>query len=1123
MTDAQFKASDPACSVWLSAHAGTGKTKVLVDRVLRFLLQGAPPSSIICITYTKAAAMEMQLRIRKKLTEWVSADEKKLQKSLHSLLGRDALDQECTMARTLLCRLMDDCDGVRVQTIHSFCQSILASFPVEAGVTPHFQLMDERTSQELFQEARQRFLGDVATEGHDSQLMQALADVAAGVSDMGLQDIMKALAGQHRRIAELMRGASALIRLNTRLYHYWGMPYRTSAEDILHPQGGLYQAECKEQLLATVALLLAEKSKTVKALGQAIVSWFDSDGSPTAFGAYTKSFLKADGDKKTPRAFYTETFAKAHPQQAAWLDEEQERVYQLRERLEGARVARFSEAVLSIAEGVLSLFQALKREAGWLDYDDLIAHTLDLFRQDGMAAWVMVRMDQQFKHILIDEAQDTSPQQWLLTQYLIRELYDASVMESPRTLFVVGDEKQSIYSFQGADPRGFELWQRYYEAHFDQQGLPFEHLSLDMSFRSSQAVLEVVDACFPSSRHDVWRQGQAGQVELWPLVEKQKVETPVSWEVEEPLYFQESPVQRLCDNVATSIAGWLRDGRQLASQGRAVEAGDIMILLQKRKPLAKRLAAALMRAGIPVAGADRLKLNDHLAIQDVMALANWSLHPDDDLALACVLKGPWIGYSEDQLFELSYNRGEALLWQRLAESDAVSFDRLNEIRYQARSLSPHDWLFYLLEKLNGRIECKRRFGDEVDELFDELLNQSLVFESGHTPHLQSFVHWLHASDTEIKRELEQASGAVRIMTVHGAKGLQAPIVILPDTTRTPDAPRGVLWWDDMPDGESICFAQPVGSQSHKIRGIKDALKARDKEEYLRLLYVAMTRAEDELYVCGWEPSKASKQRSWYDVISGGLSTLESKQELEDGRIRLAYEQTAAVDVRKCEEKKRADVPPPIWLSQSARKESAPRILSPSLSYAGEEEHYGDGDGSELAIARGNLIHGLLQWLPKPEASFEKSVLFDMAHALAVSVEGLNIEVVVEEVWRIRQDRRFDTIFSKTSMAEVSLVGYVRGVGGESLPVSGQIDRLLIEDGVLHVVDFKSNRVVPQTPEDVPTAYIHQLWMYRALLAASYPDYSIKTSLLWTASPEWMVIPQELLDRYGECALDSLAA
>lgn len=1118
MTDIQTMASDPAHSVWLAAHAGTGKTKVLVDRVLRLLLAGAELSSVLCITYTKAAAMEMQLRIRKVLSGWVMAPEETLKSELSVLLDRPATNDEIRLARVLLCRVIDHPQGLQIQTIHAFCQGLLSKFPVEAGLSPHFTVMEEEAANQLLQEATSRLLLLRVNDPKDEAIMvQSLAHVASCVADSTLAEMLKAVVDDHALFFSLLAPPQGRKKLIGRVYQNLQTNPEETGETL---QASLMQKlqSLKPDLHATL-LSLMSGSKDQQKLGLQLENWLLHSNDPSATTALADACLTGDGEPR--KKIFTLAKNDAHSQILGQLRDLAVAHEQSRRAL---AVANYSEALILLADGLLGIYRTLKQQRALLDFDDVIMGVIALLSQDGISGWVMSRLGYRIQHLLIDEAQDTAPAQWMLTDRLLSELFQPDMAGSqPRTLFVVGDAKQSIYRFQGADPALFSHKRNDYRHWFAATGSPFVELTLDRSFRSSPAILQVVDrvCSMPqlqaalgvfSDDHAVHRHEDASIVELWPLISLPKPETPMAWDVTIPLYAQHDAAHLMACELAATIKEWLDGKRILPSKGRPVEAGDIMILVRRRGTLVKALSRQLQQAGVPVAGADRIVLADHLAVKDVLVIAQWCLLPEDDLALATLLKGPLFALDEDALFALAHNRKETSLWQKMQQDGhPEQVQALQSLFEKARHETPYRFMTYLLQTLGLQMQMKARMGSEVDDVCHELLAQTLKMQQAGSCSLQECVATLQQAASQIKRDLEQGVNAVRILTVHGAKGLQSPIVFLPDTTRKPDN-KDKLWWEEN-NQHHTCYAVPSGVKPpERVAQLKQAIRQTEYEEYLRLLYVALTRAEDELYICGATHNATAQEGSWYELMSHVLADCEGmkKEPARDGEKMVVASPQIRVVPQALPSQAASSEPLPSWVQASLPAEEKANFMRPS-----EMLHHAE---SGALAARGTLIHRLLQWMPQPDHADALNDLTARAAGWAEQEPQGGIAAVVEEVWRVRSDPNLAWIFGTGSKAEVAL----RAQHPSGRIISGQMDRLIVMPDGVHIVDFKSGRDVPAHAAEAPQSYRRQLADYVWLVRRLYAGRPIRAYLLWTATASLMEVNSELLENDG-LQLDSNAS
>ena len=798
-----------------------------------------------------------------------------------------------------------------------------------------------------------------------------------------------------------------------------------------------------------------------------------------------------------------------------------------------------------------------------LDYDDLILKTRALLRDPSVAQWVLFKLDGGLDHLLVDEAQDTSPDQWDVIRMLTEEFFAGEGRRDvPGTVFAVGDAKQSIYGFQRADPAAFAAMR----AHFaDKAGAArqrMEAVDLNVSFRSAAALLAAVDGVFAEAPardglmleghdlvHDSLRVGQAGRVEVWPPADPAEVEPPAPWAVpvagDAAAAAEAPPRARLAWLLAAKISRWTRDPggaddpeSRLDSKDRRLEPGDIMVLVRRRNPFVEELVRALKQRGVPVAGVDRMVLSDQLAVMDLVALGRSLLLPEDDLTLASVLKGPLVGLTEERLFDLAYGR-DGSLWAELKRraAEGPDFEEAHAFlsRLQARAdfVRPYELYGELLGAGGGREKLLARLGPDANDPIEEFLSLALAYEREHVPGLEGFLHWLEAGRQEIKRDLEHGADAVRIMTVHGAKGLQAPVVFLPDTLQTPPAERGLLWLDGaQADGALALWPLRQSYDGAAARQARDEARRKRQEEYRRLLYVAMTRAEDRLYVCGWNTRKAAPEDCWYNLISAAMPSIAGAESVDydftalveggwrGAGWRLLHPQGAAPEARAEAVTRVTETPLPPWALTPAPAEVAPpQPLLPSRLPA-DEPPAGSPLGAAGAqrFARGVLIHRLLQSLPDLPADRRRSAAQRFLGRPVHGLEPAACAAIADEVLAVIESADFAPLFGPGSRAEVPIVGAIprRGGGpGDSAPevVSGQVDRLLVTPEKVLIVDFKTHRAAPRDEADVPVMYLKQMALYRAVAQEIFPERQVSCLLLWTEAARLMHLSDAILERH----------
>jgi ATP-dependent helicase/nuclease subunit A len=1157
----QRRATDPAASVWVAASAGTGKTQVLTERILALLLEGAAPERILALTFTKAAAAEMSKRIAERLGPWATMADAKLEQDIAALLGRPADAAEKNRARTLFARVLDAPGGMPIQTIHAFCQSLLRRFPLEAGIAPHFALMDERDAGEMLAEAREEVLARAQSAQDGGALRAALAQVTRHVNEDAFAELMAELARARGRLERMFRrfgagsdsGAGAVEALRRAL----GLrPGDTPAS--------IVAGACADGAFDALGLkfaageLRASTKKTDGERGEGLARWLESDPAARidSFRDYANLFLTFSEEMPKVRArLVTKDVAAEAAGIEAILDGEAARLLAAEHRRRAAATADATAGLLALAEALIGAYAERKRARALLDYDDLIHAAERLLAAEGNASWVLYKLDGGIDHILIDEGQDTNPEQWRVVAQLAAEFFAGlgrheALGLSPRTVFAVGDVKQSIFGFQGADPDAFLAMRDQFAAKARAAARAFRTVDLNVSFRSVAAVLDAVDAVFarPEAasgvnldgapiRHEAFRAGQAGLVELWPPVEPRPSDEPPPWKPPVERTRGDSPEARLAGLIARRIARMVREREMLPARGRPIRPGDVMVLVRRRTAFVDALVRALKELGIPVAGVDRLVLTEHLAVMDLVALGRFALHPEDDLTLATVLKGPLAGLSEDDLFVLAHER-EGSLWRALnaqAEGNpafARARDALGDLLARADFVPPFEFYADVLSARRGREKLLARLGPDADDPLTVFLDLALAFEDAHPPSLEGFLHWLERGEIEVKRELEHGvPDAVRVITVHGAKGLQAPVVFLPDTMQVP-ARGPKFFWTRAADGAragepapEVLLWPPRRAFAEEVAETERArAAARDGNEFRRLLYVAMTRAEDRLYVCGWRGKNAAPEGNWYELIREGLQGiateieepfLKEKENAETAGatvLRLAAPQAKGAK-RESEAKAagRAPEPLPDWARTAAAPEPVPpRPLAPSRPQ-GEEPGPTSPLGADegLRFRRGTLLHRLLQHLPNLAAERRGAAARRWLERMAGDLDSEIRERLAAEAIGLIADPAFAHLFGPNSRAEVPVAGAV----GDTA-VAGQVDRLAVAPDSVFVLDYKTHRRPPANESQVPELYLRQMALYRALLAGAFPGRRVRCALLWTEGPRIMELSDAALDRFA---------
>jgi ATP-dependent helicase/nuclease subunit A len=1161
----QAIATDPRCSVWVSANAGTGKTFVLTRRVVRLLLAGTPPERILCLTYTKAAASEMSTRVFALLASWIALDEAELDRALSELLGRAPSDEERRRARTLFTAAVETPGGLKVQTIHAFAERLLQRFPLEAGVPPGFVILDDAQARQLRRASIDAVLAKSASNPA-GRLGRALDTAVAYASEDRFDDIIAAALSWRDWLETAVRlpedpaydGAKGLALAEALYRQHFAVRPTVTTEAILNEMAAILR-DCD---LSALAKMFRAGTTTDQDRADDLQKAAEAPDAPSRVEALSDFFMTAQGG---PRArLMTNRLAAQHPAKLEVVSRAQVRFVELDRELKALAVVDATMALHHLASAVLQNYQRAKQARAALDFDDLIAHTCNLLASRSQAQWVLYKLDSGLEHLLVDESQDTSPDQWRIVATLAEEFFAGTgAIATPRTVFAVGDEKQSIYSFQGAAPEMFAEMGRQLADRARHAAIPFHHVALDVSFRTTAPVLETVDRVFSNAdrtpgipqgmegiRHVAKRLGQAGSVEVWrpePYVSPSA--TPAFAPLDEEA--AASPIVRLADRIAATIGRWLADGEILASAGRPVRAGDIMILVRKRRPFAPPMIAALKSRGIPVAGTDRLALTDHIAVQDLISLGEFLTLPENDLALAEVLKSPIFDFNDQDVFQLAHGR-RGTLWQSLLEQAkseprfAAAADDLRRWRKAADFAPPFEFFSTLIERDGVRQRLLARLGAEAADPIDEFLDLALAYDDTAPPSLTGFLHALDTDRPEIKRDMDHGADEVRVMTIHGAKGLEAPIVFLPDTcqgaTRAGQSPRLIplanLIRPGVPHAQPFVWPIKGSTSLQQIGNAKAALARTEREESDRLLYVALTRPRDRLIVCGYEGRQARPAASWWDTIATALDIAAAGSDADPVVYRSTCDQSAPPDGQAPAVAADAQpLPLPDWVGRPAPREPATSLpLAPSRLAAYESDSDGEPLKDEPIVPalyepagmspvdpvlgdrflRGTVTHLLLEYLP----TIEPPLRLRGAHALlerhANTLSESARASILQETFAILDDPTFSAIFGPESQAEVPIVAELADPAGKRPPMrlAGAIDRLaLVGDDVL-IVDYKTNRSPPDDPSQVAEIYLFQLAAYRLAVEKIYPGRRVRGLLLWTHAARLMEIPRETLDTYA---------
>ncbi|WP_369821018.1 double-strand break repair helicase AddA [Novosphingobium sp. CCH12-A3] len=1141
LRDNQAHAVHPQRTVWLSASAGTGKTQVLSARVLRLLLQeGVEPEQILCLTFTKAGAAEMATRVNEVLASWVRLPEIELAAQLKAI-GAPFGPETVARARSRFAAVLD-CPGggLRIETIHAFCQWLLASFPVEAGLRPGSRAMEDRDRALLVRQVLAELLVSAEIEG-DEALIDGLASLSRRMSEDQVEAFLLRCAGA----LDLWTGPGA-----------WQPPLRPRINRVI----GLGEDDGPESLAAMCAddrfdcesvrrcmeMNSAWGTKSGIETANTLGDWLAAgpEGRLNTFAALKSQFLTAKDEAKS-----TTNIEKKQPGYADYAARVIACVEAVKARKAQLDLADLLETALTIGRRFALAWSDAKAREGFIDFDDQIRTAADLLTKRTSAEWIRFKLDRRFDHILVDEAQDTNASQWeIVLEGLVSDFFTGEGQRGPavRTLFVVGDYKQAIFGFQGTSPENFAQASLRVREQLDQVAQILSdpdrkllELGLGQSFRTSRPILEFVDRAIDHlgwDRLGLDRKPERhvgldipGTVGLWKIVGDDAPdeeddggggdqgggdEGAESW--------LSRPDRKLADQIALQVKAWIDSGFPLGKAQRHAGAGDVMVLVRKRKELAGLIVARLHARGVPVAGVDRLRLGAPLAVKDLVAALRFAAQPLDDLNLAALLVSPLIGWSQEDLLEHGYRRQGVRLWDWLRQNEGpatfATMEQLRSLLARADFDPPQVLLHWLLVgPWDGRRRLVARLGREANDPIDELLNAAIAFSSANVPSLIGFLQWFDAGEGELKREAGKADGLVRVMTVHGSKGLQAPIVILADAADDPDLspPRGLELVEDVL-GSVRKVPLPSLRKEEKAPAVLEAeaeAKRAEREEHWRLLYVAMTRAEEALFIAGAKGKRRRKgagdlpEDSWYAQLEplfegdwrsdplwgavkqiGGPASLKGQPAKRSGR-------SARIEV------------PEVLRAAVGPEPRPPRPLAPSS--LGEDEAPDPpappGPHAMLAARRGTLLHRLIERLPELPVERRQEAGLAWLARMASDFDNSDHRAMVADAIAVIDQPGWNDVFGPDSLAEVPLAAVVGG-----RVVSGTVDRLVISDKGIRIVDFKTARRPPASLEEIPAAYIRQMAAYVAALEAIHPGLPVEAALLYTHTPQLFVIPDDLI-------------
>ncbi len=1132
----QNKASNPEYSIWTSASAGSGKTTVLVKRLLRMLLNNVEPSKILCITFTKTGDTTMRNKINQKLASWTVMDDDALKQEIINLDEKENIEKKLKIARTLFAKILDNSNSFKILTIHAFCQQIIKRFPLEAGIIPNFQILDENASLELLMQAKKELL-----KTNNEEIKKSIEYIFTNINEDNFIKLLQLANDQKNNFIYLKDRFFTINGIIDELRKIFKINENDTVELI---EDDFYNNTDFSLVGTGIWEILSNEGKQFDQKFAKSLSDYKNDKS--LIYEYMLCFLK-DNLEITSRLLSV-GMQKNFPELKEFVSKEAERSYKTYEYLANLKNFEFTKAFLNIIYYIFEVYSFLKKQNGYLDYNDLIIETNSLLNNSSFknitgdncfSSWINYKLDEGIDHILIDEAQDTSPIQWNIVKSITEEFFSGQGQKEDinRTIFVVGDEKQSIFSFQGAEPDIFNITLKDYKYKIEQCGKKFDNIFLNASFRSLQSVLNLVDNVYaePCRRvaitklvdkitHQFVRKESVGKVEVWPLIgeeieeekeknkkenkeEKKDKKSLEDWQINYVDVVEKTNEQKLAETIANEVSEWFRNEKMICDREtkkyRKIKYGDIMILIRSRtnKDFINYLIREFSKRNIPTMGNDRFDLLDNIVSQDIISLLNFLIFNEDDLSLANIIKSPFLNLLEEDLYTLCdyKNNNNCSLWYAFQKNEKYKNETkfLADIIEKSKNISIYELLLYIFEIKNTKKLFKQRFPYITDEIFSEFLNLANEYEKSHNDStILNFISFLENNDLKIKRDMAQKTNEIRIMTTHLSKGLESPIVIMPQTNHVSSSIYkidNILRYKE--DGNDYYMPIIKKEKSRLIEKIKDDMKNKVEEEYLRLLYVAMTRAENELYICDFKKGKKAVENSWYSIL---LNTIQNNEDVKtrqskyiDGDILYIGEEDRynngkndneiIVEQDNKNDEKINEIMS--TFTKNKEEENEINIINPSIYY--QENSIKSPIQNNENLENGKLVHKLLEILPDIDNE-EWNDIFE------IYLKNSNNKAKIKNmVLDILNNKEFSFLFSSNSKAEVPIFGKI----DEKNIVSGKIDRLSIIDDVIYIVDYKNTNYLYK---QVPEKYKMQLELYKKILQKIYKDKIIKCYILWTS-------------------------
>ena len=1105
MTSYLHISTHPQKNINVFASAGSGKTYLLITRICRLLINGADPQQILAITFTRKSAAEMKQRLFERLAHWALMDDIALSKELGSF--EEHVDQNMLkQARQLYEKCLFSDHAIRISTFHSFCEDIIRSFPLESELPNAFELTEH--TQPILQQAWQKLLQQSERDQSLQLAMQTLYQHCNGPHGarnalmclINQRNAWRAMCQQHN---EGTRAAFCYQLLQEHLHH-----------DEESDNNWLYEEFANALLKKVMQLLMSEdSSKTQKKMAAEIALYLEQSDADTQqkFSVLKKIFLNQEDQ---PRSFKIskklqstlseqdyDFLINAHQRFSAVL-------MSIIDQFKHQQLLAINQAWFQAGEILVDIYQNNKFQQGVVDFDDLEWETYRLLKSELNVEWIQYKLGQRIKHFLVDEFQDTSSIQWHLLKPLIMSSQEQHSDED-NSLFLVGDIKQSIYRFRGANSEIQPL-----VSAWSQQHLHSHELSNDHSWRSSPAIINFVNDIFTSplfeerisgfNIHSCENQKLWGWVKILPLI--------ACAEKPEAIYFR-NPLSDAREN--KKYSSYYMEGCQLGAEiqtlikqptlilaegeSRAAQYSDILILVKTRSHL-EELKQGLSSYGIPLFSHDSNKLLDYLEIKDLLALLEVLINPHDDHKLVHVLRSPLFSITDQQLIELKLCESERWMnkLQQMTSLQAEdhplhqAYTKLTQWQIAADQLPVHDLMNNIYQQLDifnrYRSACSQQNSNQVLTRLQQFLHQCLALDSGRYSNIDRFLARLREINPESIMHTDQSQDCVSIMTVHMAKGLESPIVIMadcgPSAGRSDQFKAEVHWPAESAKPETIMLATKQSTLSQSALSYLQHCQQKDNED-TNLLYVAMTRAKQILIISGSDSEKNSVN-NWHRDICSALdinadeAVIQSYGEAEQPSQATPQAELAPLDYD-------------VRLFQALpNKKTQERSLDTASQQKQEAEQH---LAAQQASNDGVIVHKILELLSLHEYD-DQALLNRIQIETQLKPSPSSFKALEQQARTCMTDDRIAKVFEIDPTQ--------RALNEFSIAHNGQInviDRLIISDQQAWIIDFKTQQELNHQPlQQQAEKFTAQLSRYKSAVSALYPNHSIRCSIIFTRAP-----------------------